>query len=151
MISGNNGVFLLLLFRWILVFDQNKSSLSNSRTPTTTKCSRSENKKLNQLEKIHFIKVNELKLYEVKFFFRFHFMCVASNSSESFCMPRKANIKRFLYHYNLLFKISNFICVLNHQLELMKINTSARRSVFSRKRVKFTLDELFLTFKREHI
>ena len=43
--------------------------------------------KITQLEKAHFIKVNELKLTEVELFrFFFHFMCVAVNASELFCM-----------------------------------------------------------------
>ena len=45
----------------------------------------SENKtlKITQLEKVCFMKVNELKLTHVEVFF--HFKCVAANASELFC------------------------------------------------------------------
>ena len=33
----------------------------------------------------------------------FHFMCVAANASELFCMAYLANIERFLYHSSLSF------------------------------------------------
>ena len=49
----------------------------------------------------HFIKVNKLKLAQVELFSLFHFMCVAANTSELFCVAHLANIERFLYHYNV--------------------------------------------------
>ena len=58
---------------------------------------------MTQLEKTRFIKVNELKLFEVELFLFFHFMCVAANAYELFCVAHIANIERFLYHSNLLF------------------------------------------------
>ena len=42
--------------------------------------------KITQLEKAHFIQVNELKLTQLELFKFFHFMCVAANASELFCM-----------------------------------------------------------------
>ena len=59
--------------------------------------------KITQHEKVHFIKVNELKLTQVELFWFFHFMCVAANASEVFCMAYIANIGRFLYHSNVSF------------------------------------------------
>ena len=55
---------------------------------------------ITQLEKAHFIKVNELKLTEVELFYFLHFICVAANASELFCMAHLANIE---YHPNLSF------------------------------------------------
>ena len=51
--------------------------------------------KITQLEKLHFIKVNELKLTQVELFSFFHFMCVAANASELFCMAPLANFLTF--------------------------------------------------------
>ena len=60
--------------------------------------------KINQLEKMNFIKVNEVKLTKVEFFSFFHFMYVAANASELLCMAHLANGERiFLYHSNLPF------------------------------------------------
>ena len=53
--------------------------------------------KITQLEKMRFIVVT------VGLFQFFHFMCVAANASELFCMVHLANIERFLYHSNLSF------------------------------------------------
>ena len=39
----------------------------------------------------------------------FHFMFVAANTSELFCMAYLADIECFLYHSNLSLQISNFI------------------------------------------
>ena len=58
--------------------------------------------KVTQLEKVHFMKANMLKLTQVEVFF-FHFMCVAVNASEMFCRAHLANMERFLYHSNLSF------------------------------------------------
>ena len=44
--------------------------------------------KITELEKVRFIKVNELKLTQVE---------VAANASELFCMSHLANIERFSY------------------------------------------------------
>ena len=52
--------------------------------------------KISQLERMRFIIVNELKLTQVGLFLFFHFMCVATNASEEFCMAHLANIERFL-------------------------------------------------------
>ena len=49
--------------------------------------------KITQLEKVRFIKVNELKLTLVDLFAFFHFTCVAANASELFCMAHLANIE----------------------------------------------------------
>ena len=59
--------------------------------------------KVTQLEKVRFIKVNELKLTQVELSSFFHFMCVAANASELFCMAHLANIERFLYRSRLSF------------------------------------------------
>ena len=56
-----------------------------------------------QLEKMHLIKMNELKLTQVELFYFFHFRCVVDNASELFCMAYLADIERFLYHSNLSF------------------------------------------------
>ena len=56
-----------------------------------------------QLEKAHFIKVNEIKLTEVELLLFFHFICVADIASELFCMAHIANFESFLYHSNLSF------------------------------------------------
>ena len=53
------------------------------------------------------MKVNELKLTYVELFPFFHFMCVAANASELFCLSHIANIEFFLYHSNLSFYITN--------------------------------------------
>ena len=42
--------------------------------------------KITQLEKVRFIKVNELKLTQVELFYLFHFMCAAANASELVAM-----------------------------------------------------------------
>ena len=52
----------------------------------------------NTLEKVRFNKLNKLKLTQVGLFSFFHFMCVAANASELFCMTCLANIERFLKH-----------------------------------------------------
>ena len=59
--------------------------------------------KISQLQKVHFIKVNDLKLTQVELFKFLHFMCIAANASELFCMAHLANIESFLYHSNLSF------------------------------------------------
>ena len=40
--------------------------------------------KINQLETVHFIKVNELKLTQVELFYFLHFTCISANPSECF-------------------------------------------------------------------
>ena len=55
------------------------------------------------LEKVRFIKVHALKLTQVQLFSFFHFMFVAANASELFCMAHLANIQRFLNHSDLSF------------------------------------------------
>ena len=59
--------------------------------------------KITQFDKARFVKVNELKLTQIGLFLFLHFMCVAANGSELFCMAHLANIERFLYHSNLSF------------------------------------------------
>ena len=54
--------------------------------------------KITELEKVALTKVNELKLIQVELFHFFHFMCVAANASELFCMAYLAYTERFLYH-----------------------------------------------------
>ena len=54
--------------------------------------------KETQIEKMHFMKVNLLKLSQVELFLVFHFACAAANASELFCMAHLANKERFLYH-----------------------------------------------------
>ena len=80
----------------------------------------------------------------------FHFMCVAANASQLFCMTRLENSERFLWHSNLSFWISDFMCMKTRQLELTKINSSVSRCVFSPKWEKLTQDELFSIFKSKH-
>ena len=60
------------------------------------------------------MKMNELKLIQVELFLLFRFMCAAANASELFHMAHLTNIERFLYHSNLSFKITNFICMYKH-------------------------------------
>ena len=54
-----------------------------------------------QLEKVHFIKVNELKLAQIELLSFFHFKCVTPNAFELFCMAHFANSESFLYHPNV--------------------------------------------------
>ena len=54
--------------------------------------------KITQLEKVRFIKVNELEIIQVELFWFFPFMCVAVHASELFCIAHTANTERFLYH-----------------------------------------------------
>ena len=65
--------------------------------------SKKQRLKITELEKVRFIKVNELKLTQVELFQFFRFMSVAANASELLCMAYLANIERFLYHSNLSF------------------------------------------------
>ena len=58
---------------------------------------------MTQLEKVHFIKVNGLKLAQIELFLFLHCMCATANTSELFCMAHLANNERFLYHSNLSF------------------------------------------------
>ena len=51
--------------------------------------------KITQLEKVHFIKVNELQLTQVELFQYVHFMCVAADTSELFSMAYLENMERF--------------------------------------------------------
>ena len=51
--------------------------------------------KITQLEKVHFIKVNEIKLIQDKLFSFFHFIYVVANSSELFCVPHLAILMGF--------------------------------------------------------
>ena len=62
-----------------------------------------------------------------------HSLCAAANASELFCMAHLANIEWFLYHSNLPIWISNFICMKIRQHELTKINSGARKCIFSQK------------------
>ena len=57
-----------------------------------------------QLEKVRFIKVNELKLTQVELFSFFHLMCAASNASELFFMVHLANNECFYIILNFYFK-----------------------------------------------
>ena len=84
----------------------------------------------NKIENNSTIKVNELKLPQVELFSFCHFMCVAANASGLFGMAHLPNMERFSYHSNLSFQMSNFLHMQTRQLALMKINSSARRSVF---------------------
>ena len=59
--------------------------------------------KINQLQKVRFIKVNELKLIQVELFPFFHFMCGFANASGLFCMAHLVNIERFLNQSNISF------------------------------------------------
>ena len=52
--------------------------------------------KITELEKVRFIKVNELKSTQVELFKVFNFTCVAANASKLFCMAHLATIERFL-------------------------------------------------------
>ena len=57
-----------------------------------------EDWKSKQLEKVLFIRVNEIELFSF-----FNFMCVSANACELFCMVILENIERFLYHSKLSF------------------------------------------------
>ena len=59
--------------------------------------------KITQLEKVRFIKVNELKINQVELFSFSHFIYVATNAFELFYVAHLANIERFSYHSNFLF------------------------------------------------
>ena len=59
--------------------------------------------KISQLEKVRFIKVNQLNLTHVELFSFFHFRCVDADATKLFCMTYLPNIKRFLCHSNLPF------------------------------------------------
>ena len=59
--------------------------------------------RITHLEKVRFIKVNELKRTQVELFSFYHFMCAAANASEMFCVTHLANDERFLCLVNLLF------------------------------------------------
>ena len=59
--------------------------------------------KITQLQKVHVMKVNELKLTQVELFSFFHFKCVAANVSELFCVAHLANNEPFLYHCKFSF------------------------------------------------
>ena len=61
-----------------------------------------ERLKINQLENVRFIKVDDLKFTQVELFLFFHFKCVAAYVSDLFCMAHLASNERFLYHSNLL-------------------------------------------------
>ena len=65
--------------------------------------------KITQLEKVRFIKVDELKLIQVEFFSFFHFSGIAANGIDLFYMVCLENIERCLGHCNLSFQISNII------------------------------------------
>ena len=97
-------------------------------------------KKKTQLEKVHFIKVNELKLTQVELCQIFNFMCVAANASELFCMA----ISTFHIKYHTL-----YTCKLA-TLSWRKSTQVWEGSFFSRKSVKLTQDELFSIFKFEN-
>ena len=57
--------------------------------------------KITQLEKVRFIKVNELKLIQIELVSFFYFMCAADNAFELFCMACLTNNESFLYHSKL--------------------------------------------------
>ena len=58
---------------------------------------------MTQLEKMRFIKLNELELTQVELFQFCPFKCVAATASELFCLAHLANIQSFLYHSNISF------------------------------------------------
>ena len=58
---------------------------------------------------MRFIKVNELKLTQVELFLFIHFLCVAADISQLFCVAHLANNERFLYQTKFPLEISNFI------------------------------------------
>ena len=71
---------------WEQLYDTIWKHLRIKQVPYTLK-----NKIGIQLEKMRFIKVNELKLTQVELFWCFHFMCVTANASTLFCMVHLAN------------------------------------------------------------
>ena len=104
---------------WAFCYYLNVSYPDNSHAQTQRPTSKNENFgfkrsrnvytlkktrfKITQLEKVSFIKVDDLKLTQVEFLSFSHFMCGAANASEIFCMAHLANIEHFLYHSNLSF------------------------------------------------
>ena len=52
--------------------------------------------KITQLEKLHFIIVNESKLTQGELFYFFHFMRVAPNATKWFYMAHLSNNEQFL-------------------------------------------------------
>ena len=65
--------------------------------------------------------MNELKLIQVGLFSFFHFMRVAANASELFCMTPLANIESFLCILIFHFKYQILHTCTTRQLELTKI------------------------------
>ena len=59
--------------------------------------------KIDQHEKVSFLKVNELILTQVELFSFFHFKSVVAKVSELFCVALQAKNERFLYNSNLSF------------------------------------------------
>ena len=53
--------------------------------------------KITQLDKVHFIKVNELKLNQIEWFSFFTFKCTAANIAELFCVALLENNERLLH------------------------------------------------------
>ena len=51
--------------------------------------------KITELEKVRFIKVDEIKLTQVELFQFFHFICATAKAFELFCMAYLENIERF--------------------------------------------------------
>ena len=51
----------------------------------------------------------EMKVTQDELLSFFHYMRVAANASESFCMAYLANNERFLYHSSLSFLVLDFI------------------------------------------
>ena len=106
--------------------------------------------KINQLKKVRFIKVDELKVIQIELFEFLHVMRVAFNPSDFFCMDHFSSSESYLHHSILSFQIWNFTCMWTRQLEFIKINSNARICVFSGKWVKITQIELFSIFKCEY-
>ena len=62
-----------------------------------------------QLEKVRFIKANDLKLTQVGSFSFFHFWCVAANVSELFCWPFQQKINLFYAILPFILNVKSYI------------------------------------------
>ena len=81
------------------LFKSGKTIITFSYTYTHKK----QRLKLTQIEKVRFIKVNEVKSTQFELFSFLPFMYAVANASELFCIANFVNIEPFLYHSNVLF------------------------------------------------
>ena len=85
---------------------------------------------MTKIQKVHFIKVNQLKLTQAELFLIFHFMCFAANAFELVCMAHLRNIERF---YSILTFHFKYQILYTCKLASMSNQKSTQVRVFSRK------------------